>query len=920
MTRCSERFRPNSPNWPARWTLLSFALAIAIALIGRQTQARASETLTPEHLRCEYLTNPVGIDEAQPRLSWIVTSAERGQRQTAYQVLAASSEAELDANRGDLWDSGRVASNKTAHIEYDGKPLSSTQRIWWKVRVWDQADRPSTWSDASYWEMGLLSADDWHGQWIAQNTNTDVQPLPLLRRDFTVKDQVKRARLYVTGLGYFEATINGRRIGDHRLDPGYTRYDRRVLYVTHDVTAAIRGGTNAIGVMLGNGWYNVQAAAPWDFNVAPWRASPRLLAELRIELADGRTEVISTDESWKTAAGPIIFSSIYGGETYDARLENPGWDSPEFDDSDWQAAVVVDPPQGRLAAQMMPAIKVSRIITPVSVSEPEPGVYLFDVGQNLTGFAELTVSGPAGTRIAMKYSELLGRDGRADQANIGVHVWARGKDQSFQTDTYVLKGSSLEKWHSRFVYHGFQYVEVSGAPTPLTTENLRIHFQHTAVPEVGHFECSNPLLNRIWENTRWSYLSNLQGIPTDCPHREKNGWTGDAHLACEQALWNYDAAAVYTKWINDLGDEQQPDGRLPGIVPTGGWGYAWGNGPAWDSAFLLIPDYLHLYCGDTRLRERHCDGHRSYVDYLTQRARNGIVRIGLGDWSPASTTTPEAVTSTGYYYRDARIVAQTAKMLGRDKEADIYNTLADRIRNAFNREFFKSETGQYANGSQTALSCALYQGLAEPANEARVLQNLVADIERKDGHLDTGILGAKYLLHALSDHGRADLAYQIASQDTQPSWGWWISQGATTLWEGWGQGDSHNHIFYGDVVNWFYRTLAGINPDPAAPGFHHIIIDPHTVGDLTWVKARYDSICGRIASEWTKENGQFKLRIVIPANASATVYLPTEDVDSVRESNHRLDDVDGVKFKTVEDGRAILNVGSGEYVFTTKSR
>jgi alpha-L-rhamnosidase len=873
--------------------------------------------LRPHRLRCEYLINPLGIDEPQPRLSWALESPRRGETQTAYQILVASTPEDLAANRGDLWDSDKVAADNTAHIEYAGVALASGQPAWWKVRSWDRDGNPGPWSEPASWEMGLLDPKEWHARWIARNTSTSEQPLPLLRRDFKVAGKVKRARAYVCGLGYCELSINGRRVGDSSLDPGYTRYDKRVLYVTYDVTDSLREGDNVVGAMLGNGWFNVSTAAPWGFNNAPWRASPRLLVELRIELEDGRTQVIASDTNWKTTEGPITFSCIYGGESYDARREQAGWNEPGFDDAGWQAAELVDPPAGSIVAQLMPAIKVSRELTPVAVTEPEPGIFVFDFGQNLAGLAELTVSGAAGAEVSMTYSEHLNGDGRADQQNIAQHVWAHGRQQRFQTDTYTLKGKGVEKWHSRFTYHGFRYVEVRGAPSALTADNLRASFMHSAVAEVGSFECSNPLLNQIWRNARWSYLSNLQGIPTDCPHREKNGWTGDAHLACEFGLLNFDGAAVYTKWINDLADEQQRDGRLPGIVPTGGWGYDWGNGPAWDSAYLLIPEYLRVYCGDERLLDRQYEGHRRYVDYLSRVAEDGIVSIGLGDWCPWKAETPAAITSTAYYYRDAQIVAATAQRLGREDDARKYADLVDEIREAFNATYYDPALDSYNPGTQTALSCALYQGLVDPQHEQGVLRSLVEAVVNADNHIDTGILGSKYLLTALSDRGRADVAYGVASQETQPSWGWWIRQGATTLWEQWTTADSNNHIMFGDVAAWFTKELVGLKPDPAAPGFQQVIIRPNPVAGLEWARASYDSIHGPIIVSWRQDGGTLLLDASIPANVTAVIYLPTSDAEKINESGRYIKEVDDVTLAGVEADRAILRAGSGEYHFAT---
>ena len=890
-------------------TFLCLSLLLALTL-------PALASLSPERLRCEYLVNPLGIDTPQPRLSWVLESKQRGEKQTAYQILVASQEALLKSGTGDLWDTGTVTSDQTVQVVYAGKALPSSQRCYWKVRVWDKDGKTSAYSRPACWEMGLLSPQDWQGQWIAPTTDIDSLPAPLLRRSFTLDGRIAQARAYICGLGYYELHINGKKIGDHLLDPGYTRFDRRALYVTYDVTEALRRGKNAVGVILGNGWYNVQTKAVWDFHKAPWRAAPKLLMQVRVEYADGRVETIGTDSRWATSTGPITFDSIYGGETYDARAEKPGWDTADYDDTGWAMARVVPPPGGKLTAQLMPPIKADKTLKPAKLTEPQPGVFVFDMGQNMAGFAELHLRAPAGTKVVMKYGERLGKDGMLERADIAQHVVKVDTNQQFQTDTYISDGSSSITHHaSRFTYHGFQYVEVTGFPGKPALDTLSGVFIHSAIPVAGEFECSNPLLNKIWQAGRWAYLSNLQSIPTDCPHREKNGWTGDAHLAAEQGLLNYAPAAVYTKWINDLGDEQRPSGELPGIVPTGGWGYKWGNGPAWDSSFLLIPFYLYQYCGDTRVLCDHYEGMKRYVDYLTSKAKNGIVDIGLNDWAPYKTSTPADITSTAYYYRDIQIVALTAGLMGNDADASKYKDLAASIQKAFNAKFYHADTGLYGNGSQTSLSCALYQGLVEPENKARVLSNLVAAVEKTNGHIDTGILGAKYLLNALLENGRADVAYRMASQKDLPSWGWWIEQGATTLWEQWNGTESRNHIMFGDISAWFYKALAGINPDPAAPAFKHFVIKPNVVGGLTSAEACYDSVRGRIVSDWEIEHGRFKLTVKVPANATATVWVPTSDPSSVIEGGRPAMKAEGVKDSRVEAGRAVFEIGSGTYHF-----
>ena len=892
--------------------IIPFAVVV---LLGLAAALPARAGLKVGQLLCEYQEHPLGLDVAQPLLAWKLVAEDRDERQTAYQVLVASSSDNLARGVGDMWDSGQVASDATTQIRYAGRPLPSRLVCFWKARVWDKAGTPSPWSAVATWEMGLLAPAKWDAKWIGQNTNTAEQPLPLLRREFTVSGQVRSARLYIAGLGYAEARLNGAKVGDHHLDPGYTRYDKRVLYVTHDVTAQLHKGVNALGVMLGNGWYNVQTKAAWNFDEAAWRGAPRLLASLQIDYADGHTEVIGTDDQWKCAAGPVLANTIYGGELYDARLEQAGWDTAGFADQAWAAAQLVGAPKGQLVAQALPPIRTDKVLPVAKITEPKPGVFVFDFGQNLSGYAELSVRGPAGTAVHLKYTERLAKDGNVDQKDIATHVIRFGSNQVFQTDTYILKGQGKETWHSRFSYYGFQYVEVTGFPGKPTADSLRAVFIHTDVPVAGRFECSNELLNKIWEAGRWSYLGNLQGIPTDCPHREKNGWTGDAHLAAEQAMFNYFPPAFYVKWLNDLDDEQQPDGKLPGIVPTAGWGYKWGNGPAWDNAFILIPYYQYVYYGDVEVFRAHYAGMKRYVDYLASHAKDGIVKLGLNDWAPWKTKTEAGITDTAYFFVDAQVVALAARVLGKTEDAAKYAALAETIKAAFNRKFWHADTGLYDNGSQTALSCALYQGLVPPEQQARVLANLVAAVEKTGGHIDTGILGAKYLLNTLLENGRADVAYRIVSQKDQPSWGWWIAQGATTLWEEWTGSSSRNHIMYGDISAWFYKALAGIRPDPQAPGFKHFYINPQVVGDLTGARGEYESIRGPMVSDWKLKGTDFRLRVVIPPNSTATVTLPTADLAAVRANRAPLAQTEGLSRPRVEAGHVVCEAGSGTYEF-----
>lgn len=900
--------------------LLAWTSHLAAADLVPGSRQPAGEPLIVIGLRCEYLHDPLGIDEHEPRLGWRVESPRRGARQSAYQILVASSPESLAADRGDFWDSGRIESPETSPIEYRGRPLGSAQVAWWKVRAWDENGVASAWSPPARWEMALLAEDDWHGPWIGRNTGVDPQPLPLLRRAFSLPAPVKRARAYVTGLGYYELRLNGRRVGDHVLAPGYTRYDRRVLYETYDVTALLQSGDNVVGAMMGNGWFNVQTATAWDFDKAPWRASPRFRLELRIELADGQEVRVASGPEWKAGDGPITFSSIFEGETHDARREQPGWDAPGFDECGWAPVEVLAAPGGRLVAQAMPPIRNLRTIEPVRVTEPRPGTFIFDFGESPAGVAELNVKGRAGEPIVLKYGEQLGADGLLNRIAIGAHVWRKGKDQPFQQDTYLPRSDGPERWHARFVYHGFRYVEVTGLPAGADAGMLRAHVLHSDVASLGQFTSSDEVLNRTWENARRSFTNNLHGLFTDCPHREKNGWTGDTHLACEFGLLNFDAFPIYEKWINDVADEQRADGDIPGIVPTPGWGYTRDVGPAWQAAFLLVPHYLHLYYGDSRLLRRHYEAHRRCVDFLTaKKAREGIVSNGISDWLFYKTETPVALTSTAYYYVCASIVAQSAELLGRVDEAAHYRQLARDIRGAFNGRFLDPATGRFANGSQTAQSAALYQGLVEPGAEAPVVARLVDAVSAANDHIDTGLLGARYILRTLSAHGRADVAYRIVTQETAPGWGYWVKQGATTLWEYWDGRGSRDHPMYADAAAWFVNDLAGIAPDPAAPGFRQVIIKPQPVSGLARAEAGYDSIRGRIESSWQSGPNGLRLAVRVPANTTALVHLPAAATGNVREDGRPLASRPDIVIERVVGGRVVVRIGGGEYRFEVVS-
>ncbi len=865
-------------------------------------------------LRCEYQTNPLGIDEPHPRLSWTLNAARRATTQEAYQLRAASTLVKLLSSQPDLWDSGRVTSAQSVQVPYAGQPLSSRQRAWWQVRVWDDAGQTSGWSEPAWFEMGLLRRKDWQARWIGMPGADKDRPgaAPLLRKVFEVRKPVQAARVYICGLGYHELYLNGARVGDHHLDPAF-RFDRRALYVTHDVTELLRPGPNALGVMLGNGLYNQAAADAWNFQDAPWRASPCLLLQCWVRYLGGE-EVLVSDTSWKAARGPETFDATRLGEFYDARREMPGWAAADFDDSGWQAAAEVEGPPGRLSAQMLPPVRVQETVAPVSVRAAAAGIHVFDMGRNFAGWAQLRVSGPAGATLRLAFGEKLGADGRLDRSEISGLVF----EGEVQVDQYTLRGGGEEEvWDPRFTYHGFQYVEVSGFPGEPRLENLRGQVAHTDFAPAGSFACSNELLNRIQACALNSYTSNFHGYPTDCPQREKNGWTGDAHLAAEAGLFNFQSAAGYTKWLQDIEDEQRPDGSLPGIVPTSGWGYEWGNGACWDSACILIPWYLYLYCGDERILASHYDMMKRYVDYLELYAQDGLVINGLGDWvppygRPEDYTVPAALLLTAYACADARILSRAAALLGKMSDAGHYAALAESFRAAINKRYYDPISGLYAGGSQTALGAALHLGLVPPGDEGRVLEQLMTEIQQQKGRLNVGIHGAKFVLNALAEGGAEETAYRVAVQRQFPGWGWWMEQGATTLWENWDGSASQNHIMFGDISAWCFKVLAGIRPDPDKPGFKHFSVRPHLPADLEWVRAEHLSPYGRIRSAWQQAQGRFALEVEVPANTSASVHLPPGEP---REGGLPLEQADGVQLVARMDQGTLVEVGSGVYRF-----
>ncbi len=872
-----------------------FALFIS-ALIISSVPAAAAEAgpNAPSDLRCEYLANPVGMDVKLPRFFWANDHSDRGQSQSAFQIVVATAPG---AAQGDMWDSGKVASGSSIQIVYSGKPLASGQTYFWKVRWWDKNGLESPWSTAASFTTGLFSRADWKGTWIGDKG--------VLRREFALGAAPKKALVHISGIGHSELRINGRRVGANVLDPGWTTFEKRVLYVTHDVTRMLRKGLNALGVMLGKGRFNGRA----------------LLLQLNVELEDGTRFEIASDASWKASDGPIVEESHFNGETYDARLETPGWDSPGFDDKGWPAAGAIQGPAGELSAQMMPAIEIVDTILPLKMTNPAPDVYVFDMGQTFSGWAKLRVSGPAGTNVRMRFAELLYANGMINQENLYT---ARA------VDTYILKGEGVETWEPRFTYHGYRYVELTGYPGTPKVDTLHGRVVHTDVEPIGGFSGSNPVLNAIHRNIVWGQKTNLHSIPTDCNQRaERQGWMADAQGSAEEAMMNFDMAAFYTNFVRDIRDVQDEKGRITDTVP-----HVWGTrpaDPAWGTAYPLFCWYMYKYYGDTRILEENYAGLKSYVEFLKSIAENGIVRLSnYGDWV-AVERCPSALVSTFYYYYDTKILADTARVLGKSADAKIYDDLANRIKTAFHKEFYDPKTASYGP-TQTANVLPLFLGMAPApaADEAQtsLFRNIVYG---HDSHLTTGIIGTKYVMELLTRTGQTDLAYDIATQTTYPSWGFMIASGATTIWELWQKREgpsmnSQNHPMFGSVGSWLYKALAGIEQADDSTGFAKLVLRPRMVRDLFYASGSTRTVRGEVRTSWSRTDRTVRLEVLVPVGSEAEVALPKFQLrNHVVKEGAAVIWADGkfvpgaqgiLDVRDVADGgEIVIKAGSGRYVF-----
>ena len=865
------------------------------------------------------MSDPLGIDIQKPRLSWKLVSNYNGQKQTAYHILVATSKENLEDNNGDLWNSGVIESDQSLHINYQGEKPETGIKAFWKVRVWDRDGKPSEWSEIAKWEMGL-NLSEWHAKWIGlaqyeKMKPEERNPAIYFRKRIHLSSQLKKARAYISGLGYYELYINGEKVGDHVLSPNHTNYDRRqspvdfdeqevgnmstrVLYETWDITSFLRHGENILGVCLGNGWYfqnERKEDLPYSYD------TPRFVAQFEIEFTDGTRKRILSDSSWKASFGPILHNGLYSGEIYDARFDKEGWNNIGFDDNDWNHAKIARPPEGNLVAQMSPPDRIIKTIHPISFSNPEKGVYRYDLGQMISGWARLKVKGPRGAKITLKFIEELG-------PGYG------------QTDTYILKGGVTEIWEPRFTWHAFRYIDVTST-IPLTINNILGIVVNTDVDSAGTFFCSNNLFNKINENYRWTQLGNMHGgIPSDCPHRERRGYTGDGQIAAQAAIFNFDMASFYTKWMNDLMDAQNTTtGYVPNTVPF----QSGGGGTPWGSAYVIIPWYMYLYYGDVTILEQHYSGMKKWIGYLTHITdQSGIINEEkLGEWVPPDVTEiPPSLVSTAYYYYDLKLMSEIASILKKTEDSGYFKDLTNLTKEAFNKRYYQENNKSYSIGRQGANVFALGFGLV-PENRIReVFKSLVRNIESNtDEHFDTGMMGTPLALDVLTRYGRVDLAYSMMNQRDYPGFGYAIDRGATTIWETWRGDASHSHPMFGSVCQWFYQALAGINPDPEHPGFKHIIIKPQPVGSLKYVKATHESVYGNIESGWEWEGNDLVLNLAIPVNSTATVILPVTEPDNVTINNRTVKKCKDVSFIEFKDHLVKYQIESGHYLFILRN-
>ena len=913
---------------------------ICIVAITFLLQACAEEAkIELKNLRCEFMENPIGIDVEKPSLSWEIEADARGIKQTGYHILVASSLEKLNANEGDLWDSGLIRSDLSTNVLFDGIPLDSRTTCYWKVKTKTNLGT-SDWSQPAQWIMAFTNNEEWEATWIGLDKSFEDDILiektrlaaRYLRKEFQSEEKIDKAMLYISGLGLYEAYLNGEKIGDQVLAPTPTDYSKSVKYNTFDVTDLLISGDNAVGVVLGNGrFFNMRTIEDDSYPPLPPTVNygyPKMLLQLEIFYADGSQQTVVSDGSWKvTATGPIIANNEFDGEEYDARKEMPNWSKPGFDDYNWMNVDLTDAPQGNLEAQLNQNIKIMEVLSPKSITEPKPGIYVIDMGQNMVGWVSMKVKGKTGDQVTLRFAEVLDNNGMVYMGNIR---------NARVTDIYTLKGDGNEVWEPSFTYHGFRYVEVTGYPGVPTVNDFEGKVIYDEMETVGHFETSDSTINQIYNNAYWGIRGNYRGMPTDCPQRdERMGWLGDRATGSHGESFIFNNHNLYAKWLKDIEEAQTEEGSVPDVAPAYWRNY--NDNMTWPGAYLIIANMLYEQYGDDRPIIKHYDSMKKWIEYMRDNFMedNIMPRDLYGDWcmppeSPEmihsadpARKTDGVLLGTSFYYHMLRLLERFALLQDKSDEAADFSNQAALVREAYNNRFFNEETAQYSNNTVTANLLSLRFGLVPEGLEERVFANIVdKTMNEFDGHVSTGLVGIQWLMRGLTNYGRGDIAYKIATNRDYPSWGYMIENGATTIWELW-NGDtadptmnSHNHVMLlGDLIVWFYEYLGGIQNAAGSTAFREINMQPYFANGLNYVTASHHSTQGLIKSAWKKDENTFEWDITIPGNCSAVVYIPAKDKKQITESTNNISKVHGVKYLRQENEFFVYEVSSGNYRF-----
>lgn len=921
-------------------TMKTFRLIIILAaFITMSAEAAAKAAFSIYETSCNGGHAPAGIDETSLSFSWKITSELRGFKQTAYRILVADSREKLNSGKGCIWDSGRCRSEKSVMVKYEGAPLKSSTKYYWKVKVWNEKHKASEWSEAATFITGMYNQADWNGScWIAlENDDSDKSLLPgihspeveskigrrmvgnyripVFRKSITVNKKVREAIAHISGLGHFDFFINGQKVGTNFLDAGWTQYSKTILYATFDITTMLDQGENVLSAMLGNGFYNVPRERYFKQLIS--YGAPKLRTFICITYNDGTSDTIVTDKSWKTCPGPITYSSIYGGEDFDARILPETWKLKGFDDSNWSTPVT-SANKAQMRHQQSPPLMVRNQLPTVRKYRNSRGSWIFDFGQNFSGIVGIKIRGKSGQHIILKPGELLNSDSTVNQnASGGPYYWK-----------YTLSGKGVESWHPQFTYYGFRYVEASG---DADLSNLEVTGMHTtsSAEEYGHFSCSMPMFNKTYDLIDWAIRSNMASILTDCPHREKLGWLEVAHLMMYSMNYRYGLDGLYRKIMNDMKDSQTERGTIPSIAPeyvrfAGGFE----DSPEWGSAFIILPWYVYRWYGDTGLIETYYQDMKRYLDYLTSRAEGGIIQYGLGDWYDLGPNNPgyaqltsNGVTATAMYYYDTTLMCKMAQLLDRKDDVKTFTKQAEEIKKAYNMKFYNSQKQYYDRNSQTANAISLYFGLVDNSERNAVYKNLLDDIRKRNYALTSGDIGYRYLLQVLEDNGDAEIIYKMNTKYDVPGYGWQLAYGATALTESWQAYGfvSNNHCMLGHLMEWFFGGLGGIRQDNKSCGYKNIVISPQIVDGVDNASTSYESPYGEITCNWKKKGNSIEVETMIPANAQADIILPASDMNLVSESGLPLKDADICKAEVEGDGRHVkVEVLSGHYRFVCK--